>query len=297
MNDDKDASRIEKERLMVDMAKQRNEAMDDMENQRNMEAEKGDNSVINGLNQQIELENVSNQKCALVDQEKAAGVINRWNLQVDLNPSAVWRTIRSQQLEAPLSNERDDNDVSGYVMDTLEPEQDLIAKELQASTIERITLDLCLSLVEPINYGGKRMVKFPTEGYASYRCHLIGVLTALKRKDHAWGVVALNEEGFVLTALQVVLPGTKKAVVLVVEGMEVKCIVNPYDMYFPFQTRQVCYNCHSNETMEDGKDYKDHAKKTYKCRLMRDIRLKERNKYLKDYDFNTKIIQLNNLAQ
>ncbi|KAG5536672.1 hypothetical protein RHGRI_024184 [Rhododendron griersonianum] len=39
--------------------------------------EKGDNSVINGGNQQIELENVSNQKCALVDQEKAAGVINR----------------------------------------------------------------------------------------------------------------------------------------------------------------------------------------------------------------------------
>lgn len=61
---------------------------------------------------------------------------------MDLNTSAVWRTIRSQQLEAPLSNERDDNDVSGYVMDALEPEQDLIAKELQASTIERITLGI-----------------------------------------------------------------------------------------------------------------------------------------------------------
>ncbi|KAI8543420.1 hypothetical protein RHMOL_Rhmol08G0216400 [Rhododendron molle] len=78
---------------MVDMAKQRNKAMDDMENQRNMEAEK------------------------------------------------VRRTIRSQQLEASLSKERDDNDVSGYIMDTLEPEQEQIAKELQASTIEGITLE------------------------------------------------------------------------------------------------------------------------------------------------------------
>lgn len=47
MNDDKDASRTEKEHLMVDIAKQRNKAMDDMENQRNMEAEKGDNSTCN----------------------------------------------------------------------------------------------------------------------------------------------------------------------------------------------------------------------------------------------------------
>ncbi|KAG5546364.1 hypothetical protein RHGRI_018518 [Rhododendron griersonianum] len=61
IDDDKDASRMEKE--------QRNEAIDDIEIQRNMEAEKGDNSVINGGNQQTDqLENLSNQKCVL-DQE------------------------------------------------------------------------------------------------------------------------------------------------------------------------------------------------------------------------------------
>ncbi|KAG5536671.1 hypothetical protein RHGRI_024183 [Rhododendron griersonianum] len=186
----------------------------------------------------------------------------------------------------------------------------------------------------------KNVVNLIETTYDMIRCHLIEVSKALKRKDHARGGVVLNEEGYVLTALQVVPPRTKKIIVrlvnsifkkvvmvarddtkhllilqsefegeqpefeqatfnfsrlanekeLVVEGMEVKCIANPYDMYFPLQTGQVCYNCPSNETREDEKDYNDHAKKTYKCRHVRDINLKERKKYLKDYDLNKKII-------
>ncbi|KAI8536289.1 hypothetical protein RHMOL_Rhmol10G0245900 [Rhododendron molle] len=52
---------------------------------------------------------------------------------VDLNPSVVRKNIRSQQFEASLSTEGED--IDGYIIDSREPEQNAMDKELQNTII------------------------------------------------------------------------------------------------------------------------------------------------------------------
>ncbi|KAF7138728.1 hypothetical protein RHSIM_Rhsim07G0051900 [Rhododendron simsii] len=55
------------------------------------------------------------------------------NLHVDLNPSAVRRNIRSQQLEASVNSEGDD--IAEYIIASQEQEQNEIGKEVQNTII------------------------------------------------------------------------------------------------------------------------------------------------------------------
>lgn len=55
------------------------------------------------------------------------------NLHVDINPSAVRKNIRSQQLEATLSNDGDD--IDSYIIASQEQEQISLDKELQSTII------------------------------------------------------------------------------------------------------------------------------------------------------------------
>lgn len=57
------------------------------------------------------------------------------NLQVELNPRSVRKVIRSQRYEECLSNDDNDYDAKNYVSNTQEHEEELIARELQATTI------------------------------------------------------------------------------------------------------------------------------------------------------------------
>ncbi|KAF7112933.1 hypothetical protein RHSIM_RhsimUnG0177800 [Rhododendron simsii] len=62
-----------------------------------------------------------------------ASQVHGINLHVDLNPSAVRRNIRSQQLEASVNSEGDD--IAEYIIASQEQEQNEIDKEVQKTIL------------------------------------------------------------------------------------------------------------------------------------------------------------------
>ncbi|KAI8566563.1 hypothetical protein RHMOL_Rhmol02G0050200 [Rhododendron molle] len=79
-------------------------------------------------------------------------VLSYRSFRPDLNPSAVRRNVRSQQLEASLSSERDE--IEEFIIASQEQEQNEIKKEVQNTFIAGNTLGIKFG-----DSGIKRMTK------------------------------------------------------------------------------------------------------------------------------------------
>ncbi|KAF7132436.1 hypothetical protein RHSIM_Rhsim09G0077300 [Rhododendron simsii] len=157
--------------LMDDTEKQKTNYSDDMAKRGDEEAEKGDNNVINGSHQSAVLGNIEdgegfNEEStnsvhgldSIVQDSQSPlfddghdSISNRFqvqninaqkgiNLHVDLNPSAIRRSIRSQQFEASLTTEEED--IDGYIIDSQVQEHNAMDKELQYNITAGNTLGI-----------------------------------------------------------------------------------------------------------------------------------------------------------
>ncbi|KAF7131755.1 hypothetical protein RHSIM_Rhsim09G0140400 [Rhododendron simsii] len=200
--DDRDASKKKEENSVDDMEQQRNKYRMTLKRTRKRKLKRDSQSPLiedcsDSVNNSSQVQNTEAQEGNKQKQEKErvtevtnnpvacdsniiirASQVQGINLHVDLNQSAVRRSIRSQQLEASLSTEGDDFD--GYIIASQEQEQNAMDEELQNTLIAGKTLGIKFGDTElDVAGGGLRRDIMKVPKGCLYNVVMIGLLVLL----------------------------------------------------------------------------------------------------------------------